>query len=221
MKWTALMESHTGQDLEESKRVLRTKRGVIETATGHIYGTITPNALQLFAPPQTHMKKAVINGQVELTKESSVNQNDEFIYALKKQQQKFSSSRAGINGIEYDKQNSKASERSQEVPPTPKSSIVEIPRIDPQRLYNVNNVSRNNSFYSGNNRESEEAKYKPKNQNSSNRTSIDADSQSSKSKDISVNIPTNLDDIFWVYDEVVNEIRSKNNSSGNNRKNGT
>lgn len=208
-----------------SKRIQKSstekERGVIETATGHIYGTITPNALQLFAPPQTHIKKAVVNGQVELKKESSINQNDEFIYALKKQQQKFSSSRTGINDVEYTRSNSRISERSQEVPPTPKSSSVEIPRIDPQKLYNLNNVSRNNSFYSGSNRENDEAKYKAKYQSNSNNASSDGESQSSKSKDISVNIPSNLDDIFWVYDEVINEIRHKNNGIGNKRKSGT
>lgn len=173
---------------------------MIETHTGHVYGTITPNALHLFAPQSQNTKKTTVNGQVEVTKEFPNEETDEFVNALKKQQQRFSRSSNSQTPSFVESRFSFSA----------RHTSIEIPRVDIQKM---NGVSRNNSVLSSGNPELiAELKVRQKAQKNSTRDEEDRSSHSSKvSKEVNVNLCSNLDDIFWVYDEVVNEYKNNNN----------
>lgn len=194
------------------------ERGVIETHTGHVYGTITPNALHLFATQSQNTKKTNVNGQSDVTKEPP-EETDEFLDALKKQQQRFSRSsnpQTPVSGQHFARQ--PESRFSFNVHNT-RPNTMEIPRIDPQKLngYGATGLSRTSSVLSAGNPDLiAELKVRQKSQRNSIKDDDGRSSRSSKlSKEANVNICSNLDDIFWVYDEVMNEYR---NSSGVRKK---
>lgn len=171
------------------------ERGVIATHTGHVYGTITPNALQLFVP---HVQ----NGR-KVAKE----EEDRFVRALKKQQQKFSKS---DGAGEEEVKDARLSMSNSQTPSSTKSSEQgsvfsfnvshNLPRIDPQKLNT--NLNRNESVYS--NVSSVITELKARQEQKKRTESPNGDSIKDEPKVI-----TNLDDAFWVYDDVMTEYKNR------------
>lgn len=183
------------------------ERGVIATHTGHVYGTITPNALNLFVPQPSNGKKIV--------KE----EEDRFVKALKKQQQKFSKS----DGIDDEMREARLSSNSH-TPSSTKSSekdsvfsfnVHNLPRVDPQKLNTSpayqTNLSRNESIYSNASSVITELKARQElKKRSENSTGGDPVKDDPK-------VITNLDDAFWVYDEVMMEYKNRHSNNLKNK----
>lgn len=171
------------------------ERGVIATHTGHVYGTITPNSLHLFVPPQLQNGKKVVKEE-----------EDKFVKALKKQQQKFSKSDGGVVEEELkDARSTPSSTKSSEQDSVFSFNGHNLPRIDPQKLNTSpayqNQLSRNESIYSNASSVITELKAR---QEQKRRTESPTDSVKDEPKAIA-----NIDDAFWVYDEVVTEYKNR------------
>lgn len=167
---------------------------MIATHTGHVYGTITPNSLHLFAP------------QTQNGKKPAKEEDDKFVKALKKQQQKFSRLEAAEDQTweSGGSSNSTGSARSSEKDSIVSSNTYNLPRIDPQKLSADPNLSRNGSAYSNLGSVIGELKARQERQKGT-------ESPTNSSIKDELKLVTNLDDIFWLYDEVVTEYKNRQN----------
>lgn len=171
------------------------ERGVIATHTGHVYGTITPNALNLFVPQAQNGKK--------VAKE----EEDRFVKSLKKHQQKFSKSeRMAIDdGINRDgRLSTPSSTKSSEQGSIFSFNDHSLPRVDSQKVSTSayqSNLTRNESTYSNSNSVITELKARQEQKKR-------AESPKNLTKDEPKAI-TNIEDAFWVYDDVVMEYKNR------------
>lgn len=189
-----------------SSQKAQKERGVIATHTGHVYGTITPNSLHLFVPQPQNGKKVV--------KE----EEDRFVKALKKQQQKFSKT-DGMPGEEEGKDvrlssnsHTPSSTKSSEQGSVFSFNMQNLPRIDPQKMNtsptNQSNLNRNESIYS--NTSSVITELRARQEQKKRTGSPTSDSVKDEPKVI-----TNLDDAFWVYDDVMTEYKNRHSNLKN------
>lgn len=133
----------------------------------------------------------------------SPKEEDKFVKALKKQQQKFSKSE-----VDEDEENvdSRQSINSQTPSSTKSESVFNfsphsLPRIDPQTL---NGVKRNESVYSNSSSLVNEIKALKEKKKI-------AESPTDDPLRDELKLVTNLDDIFWVYDDVLTEYKNRQN----------
>lgn len=169
------------------------ERGVIATHTGHVYGTLTPNSLHLFVPQTQNGKKA------------AKEEEDRFVKALKKQQQKFS--KTDGSPIEEEViQSTPSSTKSSDKDSVFSFNSHNLPRIDPQKLNTSTahqvNLNRNESVYSNASSLISELKARQEQQKRNESPTDDPIKEELK-------LMSNLDDVFWVYDEVVTEYKNR------------
>lgn len=165
---------------------------MIATHTGHVYGTITPNSLHLFAQQQQNGKKVVKD------------EEDRFVKALKKQQQKFSKSDGVVveEELKDERGSTPSSTKSSERDSVFSFNGHNLPRIDPQKLNTApayqSSLSRNESIYSNVDSVITELKAR---QEQKKRTESPSDDEPK--------VIANIDDAFWIYDDVVTEYKNR------------
>lgn len=141
--------------------------------------------------PQTQNGKKIVKEE-----------DDKFVKALKKQQQKFSKT----DGEEDFKDSTPSSTKSSDKDSVFSFNSHNLPRIDPQKLNTSpaqqSNLSRNESVYSNASSVITELKALQEKQKR-------AESPTDGSIKEELKLVTNLDDIFWVYDEVMTEYKNR------------